>query len=707
MRLSRREIFLAWAGYIAAAVVATYPLILRPFDALPGGLADPALNTTILAWDADRILHGFRGFWNAPFLFPNHHALAYSEHLLGIAVFTAPLQWITGNPIFVYNVAFIASYAFAGFGMYLLARALWGRADAAALAGLAFALSPYRLVQSTHLQVLMSGWMPLGLWALHRYFETGSKRALWIFTVAFALQGLSNGYFLYFFCVPVILLTLTELIVPRLPRVRLLKDLSMAVIFLALVFVPIAWAYREVQRDSGLVRSIGELIQASPSDYARVSVAGWNWGGWLAVGEGEHALFQGLVVMALAAAGVLTAFRTNRPAWARHVCAYFLITLCAVWLSFGAGPWRPYAALYAIVPGLNGLRVVARLAAIAGLGLAALGGAGAAAIFDALPRRVALAAAIVLATIIVVEGQHGATSVDPFPPLEARVDRDVYDWLRVSPSGGVLELNIAQQDNFRPYTLSYQFAAVGHGHPIVNGYSGWKSGLQEFLGGGASPLREPGQTDAVLRALRTTGVRYVLLHRWTYQDSSEPDRIASEVRASTDQIAEERQFAETLAWRLKDSPAGSADDGARYRWIDPRSFTARASHQQGRVPLAVDGDPETRWLNGQRQTGTEWIDIALNRPTDVGRIRIETAPRGMGDYPRHLVIESIDESGVSHVLFDGSVLQRLVEAVATNRQGAAVDLDLPSNRSTRVRLRQTGQTRVWFWSVHGLSVWER
>jgi hypothetical protein len=49
-----------------------------------------------------------------------------------------------------------------------LTRELWGRADAAALAGLMFAVTPHRLAQSTHLQALMNGWMAVGLWALHR-----------------------------------------------------------------------------------------------------------------------------------------------------------------------------------------------------------------------------------------------------------------------------------------------------------------------------------------------------------------------------------------------------------------------------------------------------------------------------------------------------------------------------------------------------------
>ena len=94
--------------------------------------------------------------------------------MIGLAIFTAPVQWLTSNPVLTYNLAFIASFVHAGAGMYLLARALTGRRDAAALAALAYAFTPFRIAHLAHLQWLMTGWLPLSLWALHRYFSTGA-----------------------------------------------------------------------------------------------------------------------------------------------------------------------------------------------------------------------------------------------------------------------------------------------------------------------------------------------------------------------------------------------------------------------------------------------------------------------------------------------------------------------------------------------------
>ena len=251
MSPQRRAALLALGVFVAAALVATWPLVLRAGRATAGGDADPMLVSTVLAWDADRLAHGLRGFWDAPWLFPYRDSLAYSEHLIGIALFTAPIQWIAGNQFLAYNVAYIGSYALAGFGMFLLTRALWGRADAALLAGLAFELTPYRLAQSPHLQVLMNGWMPIGLLALHRYFASGSRWWLAAFAAVFVVLGLSNGYYLYFFLLPVAVVVGVEMArqPPSLPRRRMAIDLAAAGVAVAAAIAPVAFVYYRLQRE--------------------------------------------------------------------------------------------------------------------------------------------------------------------------------------------------------------------------------------------------------------------------------------------------------------------------------------------------------------------------------------------------------------------------------------------------------------------------
>jgi hypothetical protein len=712
-----REMAGVVAVFAAIAVVTTLPLVGHIGSALPAGLGDPVLVTYVLAWDADRIAHGFRNFWQTPYLFPHSDTLAYSEHMLGLAVFTAPLQWATRNPVLVYNVAFLGSYVLAGLGVYLLTRLLWGRGDAAWLAGLAFMLSPYRTGQVTHLQVLMAGWMPLSLWALHHYLASGSRRALAAFAAAFLLQALSNGYYLFFFSLAVSVVVLVELVCPRLPRRRLLGELAAALVLVGVLLCPFAWTYLRVQRQNAFARGADDLFHyaARLVDYVSVPPDGWTWGGLLRAGEPERQLYPGLFALGCAVVGLATGFSSpaaavrqeNRPTWTRSIVTYALVGLTALSVSLGPGAWRPYGLLLRIVPGFSGMRVPARAGIIVHLALIVLGAAGAARLLGRLPRRVALITAVTLGAIILVEG-HAAPSVDPFPPIERRLDRAAYEWLRDSPPGAAIELRITQQNDFHPFTLFYQFNTRIHHHRIVNGYSGWPSVLQEFLGGPAAPFDDPAAIPDVLHALRAIGVRYLLLHEWTYTDPEQPARIAAAIRAAPDQTIEERRFDRTVVWRLADiAPRPPGPAAASREKIDPASLTVAASHVPERLRYIFDGNVETRWITGTRQTGGEWLEIRLQQPADVASLRLETSPRGLIDYPRHLVIESIDENGAPQRLYDASVLARLIEALAVDDRRAPIELELAPNRTQILRLRQTGRTHRWFWGVHELSLFRR
>jgi hypothetical protein len=704
---------LALGVFVGAALLATYPLILRPSHAIAGGLGDPLLNATVLAWDADRATHGFRGFWDIPFLFPHRHTLAYAEPLLGVALFTTPIEWVSGNPVLVYNIAYIGSYVLAGFGMFLLTRDLWGRTDAAILAGLAFALTPYRLAQTTHLQVLMNGWMPIGLWALHRYFASGSRTWMAVFAAVFVLQGLSNAYYLYFFLVPVAVVAGVEIARPRAPRGRIVLDFAMAGLAIAAAIAPIALVYYRLQRDMGFARAHDELggLSAQLADYFRVASGAWTWGGVLGDGSGERQLFHGFVVLLFAAIGVCTFARREagdpmRGGWARAVGTYLLMALLAVWLSMGPGPGKPYGLLFHLVPGFNGLRVPARLSAVVIVALAALAGAGFAWLLGRLNPRTAAAVAVAIGAIIVLEGQHGIGLADAIAWNDKSWDRVAYEWLRESPPGAAIELDITQQDDFHPFTMIYQFNTLWHRHPIVNGYSGWKSMLQELLGSPASPLRDPAQVPQTLRGLRAIGVRYVLLHERTFADALEAGRIVSAIRSAGDQIVEEHQWPETWAWRLADLERRPAAADGDVRPLDPGTFEVHASHQEGRLGFLFDGDIDTRWMTGTPQEGDEWITIRLAKPANVARVQIASSPRGQNDYPRRLTIESVDRVGVARTLFDDGVVDRLVEALAVDERRAPITIDVPENLTSTLRIRQTGHSTAW-WSIHELTVWER
>ena len=86
-----RELALATAVFLVASVLLTLPVAVHPTRTLPSDLVDTLLNSWIIGWDADRLRHGLAGLWDAPIFYPYRDTLAFSENLLGLAVFVAPV----------------------------------------------------------------------------------------------------------------------------------------------------------------------------------------------------------------------------------------------------------------------------------------------------------------------------------------------------------------------------------------------------------------------------------------------------------------------------------------------------------------------------------------------------------------------------------------------------------------------------------------
>ena len=714
----KREATLLVLAFACVTAVATFPLVFHLGRALPGDLGDPLFTSWVLGWDADRLRHGLSGLWDAPILYPSRNTLALSEHMTGIAIFVAPVIWATGNPILAYDIAFFLTFVLAGAGMYLLGRELTGRRDAAFLAGLAFAFAPMRALHLSHLQVLAWGWMPIALWGLHRFFARRSTSALAVFAAAFTIEALSNGYFLYYLALASAFVVIYELAsrpASRADRVRALAALAAASAIILVFVGAVALAYLSVRHQYGFRRSSEDwaMFSADVRSYVSVPSTVRLWSGLL---HGdvfpERQLFPGLVTSICAAAALW-------PGRARRGTAilYGALATTAFVLSLGPEPsaWShrllpsgPYAWLVRIVPGMDGLRVPARLGVVVLMALSVLAAIGATRLLARLPRRRRLATVAALGAAIVAEGWAAPLAMAPFDHRGRTGDRSAYRWLAEQPPGAAIELPIVEW-SIAP-TLTYQYATLSHRHPIVNGYSGYGSPLQEFLGGAASPFNDLDRIGDALDLLRAIGVRYVLIHPRDYADAAAGVDTAAAIRAQSLQASEAFRSDDVVAFQLRvsgepeDARASPSAGGNRLR---PSDFRADASDAADRLPLAFDGDGDTRWLTGRPQSGDEWIALRFDRPRDLSRVELATAPRSFGDYPRELTIESTAEEGTTSTLWKGPMLVPFGRALAGGGPLPAVVITLPSNRTRTLTIRQTGRTRRWFWSVHELAVFAR
>jgi hypothetical protein len=700
-----------------------WPLPVRLADALPSATGDPVLVAWTLGWGADRLADGYRGLWQAPIFHPYADTFAYSEAMLGVSVFLAPVYWLTRNPVLLHNLAFLAGPALAGTGMFLLVRELTGRRGAALVAALVYAFTPYRVSQATHLQVLVYGWMPLALLGLHRYLRTGSRRALALFALCFLLQSLSNGYFLYFLA-----LAAAPIVGHGLWRAggawrHRAGGLAIAGLVILTVLAPVIAAYVRVARREGFRRDRAEMVgySADLGSYFHVDAASSLWGSVLPTKASEATLFPGLLACVLAVLALGWAWHTRRmlPGLAQGdetprtrdirsaVAVYGAVTLLGIALTFGPEPavWPgrrlptgPWAWLLHVLPGFDGLRVCARAVVIVNTGLAVLAGCGMALLASAARPRLGALVTVLACCVVLAEG-HAATRLESMDSPSLRQDRAVYAWLAGQPPGAMLELPAGEV----AHEVRYVLGTLDHPNRIVNGYSGHGSALHEFVAG--PPFREVAHLDGALEMLQAVGVRYVVVHGALYGDRGFADDLRAALR-SAPRVVRAYDIGTTSVFELA---AGATRQGVAPagRRIEAAALALAASANPEAVARLADGDPQTRWLSVKPQEGTEWVRVDLDRPRTLTHLRLGTARRSLGDYPRHLRVETSTDGQSFTPVFDGSALPSLAAAILDRPASPSIDVPLPGVAARAVRISQTGRTpRRWFWAIHELDLWE-
>lgn len=533
--------------YLICTIGMTWPVVTGVSRDLPGDLGDPAFVAGVMAWGAEHwlsLLGGDLGaaarFWDAPIFAPEPLATAYSEHFALHSLLTLPAYALTRNSVLCYNLWFLSTFGLCGLGTYLLLRELTGNPVAAFVGGLAFAFAPYRVAAMPHLQVLSSQWMPFVLYALRRYFTSGSSDPLPGAGAALWAQNLSSGYYMLFFGPFVALYALVEVATRGLWRSwRVWRDLIVTGAVAAIATLPFAMPYLIRQR--GTRRPMHEVVWYS------ADLAGWltasplmNVWGWLQTFvKAEGLLFPGLTVVVLALVGAVTAWRTggrttDERQRARALAMFGTLALIlSVWLSLGpqiqletqpVGFPSLYRAAWEYLPGFSSARVPARFATITVLALAVLAGAGVAALTG--PNR--LWPAILCAGLVLAEGSAAPLHVngtwssapDEVVPPESRLYRledapPVYRYLRQLDARTVIAhfpFGLPERE------IQYGYYAALHGRRTINGYSG---AFPPSYGMRVSALRYPlGDPAAVADILDLDRVTHIVVHdaAWTRGD---------------------------------------------------------------------------------------------------------------------------------------------------------------------------------------------
>jgi hypothetical protein len=452
-------------------------------------------NLWALDWVSRHLLEPTRLF-AANVYYPAKASLAYTESLIAESLVAGPLLALGVPLVAAYNVVWLLTFPLSGLGAFLLARHLTGSRAGAALAGVAYAFSSYRLESVAHVQTLSIQWLPFAILFLLKSLEAPTLRNLAGLDAFVLLQALSSGYYAALLG-PALLVPLAY--GARRAGLRPVLGILGALAVAALVAAPAFLPYWQAQRDLGLERTHRELVAWS---------AGWS--SYLRPGarmsfptlaplrrlvqEGP-AFYPGTVVVVLAVAAFVL-----RP---RPVGLLAALGLAGVVLSLGPevhlGPWilpGPYELLRTL-PGFRLLRTPYRMAPMAMVALPALAAVGWVGIEERWAR--VKRWGWVLVALAAAEGASVRTSglfeAMPEPPAFAR-------WLAAAPKGPVLEIP------WEAYSGRSVYASVTHRQRLVNGWGAFAP--PDSIRIGLWGKRWPG--PGAVHVLRGAGVRYVVVH---------------------------------------------------------------------------------------------------------------------------------------------------------------------------------------------------
>src|SRR5438309_4893634 len=162
---------------LATALVQTAPLGLHLTTCIPfGNYPAPTVtrfNLWTLWWNSDRLLHGYRGYWQAPIFHPARHSFAYSEPQWLTGLVASPFWWISGSPALAYNAVLLMAFTLNGWCGYFLLRRLHIGSWPAVCGGLILEMLPIAADQLGVLQWTVLFPMPVTLACLVRFGRTG------------------------------------------------------------------------------------------------------------------------------------------------------------------------------------------------------------------------------------------------------------------------------------------------------------------------------------------------------------------------------------------------------------------------------------------------------------------------------------------------------------------------------------------------------
>ena len=492
---------------VLLAVLHTWPLAAAPATWSRNDNGDTLLNEWTLAWVEHQLPRMPQRLFQANIFFPSHDTLAFSEPLIVPAILGAPIAWLGGGPVLVFNLMLIAGFALTALSAYHLVVRWTGDPVAAMLAATVFAFNSHTLTRLPHVQAVHLYGLPLALLATDRLVVSARWRDALTLAAWLSVLAYTSGYLVVFGMVMVAVAVAARASDWLGDPARVARALAIAAAATAALVMPLALPYLRVARTEHMVRSLGEASIYSATARSYIAAAGSlhvKWSGHL-FDEPVDPLFPGFLAFVFAAVALVAVARRSEVNSLTQQRAWMLAAIGVAGVILSLGTHTPiYGWFYAVFPPLHGLRAPSRFGNLFLLAVAALAGVGLAAVRTRLADRRWIGA---LSIAVVVAANVEALRA-PFQFTRFEGIPSIYTMVRDAPGPVVL----VEIPFYQPFAIfknaDYELASTVHWRPIVNGYSGYIPELyvrhaQEF---GSFP------SDDAIRAMRRERVTHVMVH---------------------------------------------------------------------------------------------------------------------------------------------------------------------------------------------------
>ena len=489
----------------------------------------PMFNAWTIWWNADRLSHGFAGYWDAPIFFPTGQTFAFSEPQPA-TIMVAPVIWLTGSPALAYNLYLLLSLFLNGIFTFRLLRNTGSPRSLAIIGGCMMIWLPVSVRQLEVLQ-LIPVWSLLWTWdALHRHGSAPTWTTALQLAVSYTLS--------FYICIhhtlfQTIALTGTAWIL--LIRVRFLQfwvtscaALIVAGVLVGVIFVPM----RQALRDNSFERSNELVVQLSPK--ASDLVVTPQDANFFAGSKGRFGLSPGWIKILLAAFGaVVGVLHRRRRRWVLFLLLTTIVTgLLAIGPNLKFGDFQPWWILAQWVPGISQIRNVFRCVYLTQLATILLGITGLSELrlhMRARSWRPITAALVVsgLALLALAEVAVPKLVLAGVPDLSRHHGWTEFLKLHTPHGKGIACLPFPPGTKAGDFDSTARWMYLGslHGIPMINGYSGFfPPSYLKFQ----ARMNKEGLSEDILSQLAAMKTHFIVVHS-SYQTSI-PDRSSIDSR---------------------------------------------------------------------------------------------------------------------------------------------------------------------------------